>query len=207
MSYRKRKQRKRMKTVRNTEIVITPDGEEKYINGVRVGELEITPEVPVHLRVFSWLEDLEEFLLELEVGHGVNIPLEVITEGMKDECLSPSAIINKFIYAVRIYGEQLCPDKKLSCRTITKSGGRHIKVNDPARFVRISSVEPEAHLKVAQVSEISEEAYRYKKQDLRIKLRKQVYAFLSTLSREQNKPMTVIIQDLVEQHPSFPQEK
>ena len=165
MSYRKRKQRKRMKTVRNTEIVITPDGEEKYINGVRVGELEITPEVPVHLRVFSWLEDLEEFLLELEVGHGVNIPLEVITEGMKDECLSPSAIINKFIYAVRIYGEKLCPDKKLSCRTITKSGGRHIKVNDPARFVRISSVEPEAHLKVAQVSEISEEAYRDKKQD------------------------------------------
>ena len=74
MSYRKRKQRKRMKTVRNTEIVITPDGEEKYINGVRVGELEITPEVPVHLRVFSWLEDLEEFLLELEVGHGDNIP-------------------------------------------------------------------------------------------------------------------------------------
>lgn len=204
MSYRKRKQRKRMKTVKNTEIVITPDGEEKYINGVRVGELQITPEVPVHLRVFPWLEDLEEFLLELEVGHGVNIPLEVITEGMKDECLSPSAVINKFTYAVRVYGEKLCPDKKFSCRTITKSGGRNIRVNDPARFVRISSVEPESHLKVA---EISEEAYRYKKQDLRIKLRKQVYAFLSTLSKEQNKAMTVIIQDLVEQHPRFPQEK
>ena len=49
MSYRKRKQRKRMKTVKNTELVITPDGEEKYINGVRVGSLEITPEVPVYL--------------------------------------------------------------------------------------------------------------------------------------------------------------
>ena len=204
MSYRKRKQRKRMKTVKNTELVITPDGEEKYINGVRVGSLEITPEVPVYLRVFPWLEDLEEFLLELELGHGVNIPLEVIKEGMKDECLSPSAVINKFNYAVRIYGEKLCPDKKFSCRTITKSGGRHIKVNDPARFVRISSVEAENHLKVA---EISEEAYRDKPQDLRIKLRKKVYAFLSTLSKEQNKAMTVIIQDLVEQHPSFPEEK
>ena len=57
------------------------------------------------------------------------------------------------------------------------------------------------------MAEISEEAYRNKPQDLRIKLRKKVYAFLSTLSKEQNKAMTVIIEDLVEQHPSFPEEK
>jgi hypothetical protein len=200
VTYRKRKRKKR-NTIQNTALEITPDNEEKYINGIRVGDLEITPEVAVHLRVFPWLEDLEDWLRGLQLGQGVNIPLEVITEGISDECLTTSSIISKFTYAVRVYGEKICPEKKFSCRTITKSGGRHIKETDPARWVRISSVQPDPVLKIA---EISEEAYLKKQQDLRLKLRKNVYAFLSHLSKKQNRPMTVIIQDLVEDHPNFP---
>ena len=59
MSYRRKRKAKakknRAKALENFDLSITADSEEKYINGVKVGTLDLTADVPDPLITFSWI--------------------------------------------------------------------------------------------------------------------------------------------------------
>tara|TARA_Y100000114_G_scaffold5041_1_gene4178 strand:- start:1275 stop:1907 length:633 start_codon:yes stop_codon:yes gene_type:complete len=203
MSYRRKRKAKakknRAKALENFDLSITADSDEKYINGVKVGTLDLTADVPDPLRTFSWMDDIRPYIDELEPGYGVNIPFHVINQGLEGSCLSPSAVVKKFSGAVK----RFFPEKLLSVRTITKSGGRRIKLDDPVKFVRISQKAAPV-LKLASANDTPKQSPPEQSQyNLNLKVSKSVYGFVYHQSQVQKKTVSDVVEDIVMQHSDF----
>ncbi len=207
-------------------LIITPN-EEPVVeapvetpNGAgRFSEMEITEDKPTYLRVFPWIEELKPHLLQVKVDQGFSVPFEFLTDEPRQQWTvkSQRLIIDKFNYCLRMYASTLPVSaneepKKFGTRTETASGARTVRSSDLAVSVRVLVKKSRALLEKEQaddtqvviddILDLSAEASRrdtYSQKETRIKWRRYNYLYLKALSEETGKPVTMLVQDMVEE--------
>ncbi len=225
MSYRKKKSS--MKSFTDLKNLIITPNEEPVVeapvetpNGAgRFSEMEITEDKPTYLRVFPWIEELKPHLLQVKVDQGFSVPFEFLTDEPRQQWTvkSQRLIIDKFNYCLRMYASTLPVSaneepKKFGTRTETASGARTVRSSDLAVSVRVLVKKSRALLEKEQaddtqvviddILDLSAEASRrdtYSQKETRIKWRRYNYLYLKALSEETGKPVTMLVQDMVEE--------
>jgi hypothetical protein len=204
MSYRKKKQPKQtglgilrdLKITHNSPPSAPTTTPSNYTPN-RFAELEITDERPAYIKAFPEVIELRGYMEEMEMGSGVNVPFHFLATKPATgwDVEAQRELIDKFNYSVRKYGESLNlknadgTPKRFGTRTISEAGNRHITPSDPAAHIRIIVASPKVPASEAP----------YKTQNLKLKLRKNVYLYLSQQAKITGEPMTSIAQNLLEE--------
>ena len=203
--------------------VETPNGAGRF------SEMEITEDKPTYLRVFPWIEELKPHLLQVKIDQGFSVPFEFLTDEPRQQWTvkSQRLIIDKFNYCLRMYANTLPVNaneepKKFGTRTETASGARTVRSSDLAVSVRVLVKKSPALLEREQqkirhqflppkfdtqvviddILDLPAEASRrdtYSQKETRIKWRRYNYLYLKALSEETGKPVTMLVQDMVEE--------
>ena len=226
MSYRKKKSS--MKSFTDLKNLIITPNEEPVVeapvespNGAgRFSEMEITEDKPTYLRVFPWIEELKPHLLQVKVDQGFSVPFEFLTDEPRQQWTvkSQRLLIDKFNYCLRMYANTLPVNadeepKKFGTRTETASGARTVRSSDLAVSVRVLVKKSRALLEREQMNDtqvviddlldLPAEAANwgdpYSQKETRIKWRRYNYLYLKALSEETGKPVTMLVQDMVEE--------
>jgi len=194
--------------------VETPNGAGRF------SEMEITEDKPTYLRVFPWIEELKPHLLQVKIDQGFSVPFEFLTDEPRQQWTvkSQRLIIDKFNYCLRMYANTLPVNaneepKKFGTRTETASGARTVRSSDLAVSVRVLVKKSPALLEREQqndtqvviddILDLPAEAPNwgdtYSQKETRIKWRRYNYLYLKALSEETGKPVTMLVQDMVEE--------
>ena len=226
MSYRKKKSS--MKSFTDLKNLIITPNEEPVVeppvetpNGAgRFSEMEITEDKPTYLRVFPWIEELKPHLLQVKVDQGFSVPFEFLTDEPRQQWTvkSQRLLIDKFNYCLRMYANTLPVNadeepKKFGTRTETASGARTVRSSDLAVSVRVLVKKSRALLEREQMNDtqvviddlldLPAEAANwgdpYSQKETRIKWRRYNYLYLKALSEETGKPVTMLVQEMVEE--------
>ena len=203
----------------NEEPVVEPPVETPNGAG-RFSEMEITEDKPTYLRVFPWIEELKPHLLQVKVDQGFSVPFEFLTDEPRQQWTvkSQRLLIDKFNYCLRMYANTLPVNadeepKKFGTRTETASGARTVRSSDLAVSVRVLVKKSRALLEREQMNDtqvviddlldLPAEAANwgdpYSQKETRIKWRRYNYLYLKALSEETGKPVTMLVQEMVEE--------
>ena len=211
----------------NEEPVVEPPVETPNGAG-RFSEMEITEDKPTYLRVFPWIEELKPHLLQVKVDQGFSVPFEFLTDEPRQQWTvkSQRLLIDKFNYCLRMYANTLPVNadeepKKFGTRTETASGARTVRSSDLAVSVRVLVKKSRVLLEKEQADHTQvaiddtqvaiddtgtlvvhgKANWRdtYSQKETRIKWRRYNYLYLKALSEETGKPVTMLVQEMVEE--------